>query len=298
MSVVVLLAPSAALAATTNPSITVEAEYGSVVIEGSLYTAAHHQPVGSKYAGHHVGGSMPSPCNDTNIPAIEDGTILVSHVDLDTFGGVLRALGAHELFGTEHEGFWNLAEYVDVTGPHKVLGSGAEWSNVRKLYAYWAHAKGAKWLPRDVVSDITDLVRDTRGVLAKILAGNGDLLRAGDAFRLAGEELNSASFVRLSGNVVERSSDQFVNHLYLLPRAFSPRTTARAVVALNTKTGAVTLSLEGPTFGVSCRDIAQKLWGPEAGGHDGIAGSPRERTMTAADAADAVEALNAAMEGR
>ena len=52
----VLHAPSATLAATLNPTLTVEAEYGSVVAEGSRYTAAHHQadPVAKP-------GGAPSP---------------------------------------------------------------------------------------------------------------------------------------------------------------------------------------------------------------------------------------------
>lgn len=50
----VLHAPSAALAATLTPTLTVEAEYGSVVMQGTRYTAAHHQPAGSRFAGRHL----------------------------------------------------------------------------------------------------------------------------------------------------------------------------------------------------------------------------------------------------
>lgn len=50
----------------------------------------------------------------------------------------------------------------------------------------------------------------------------------------------------------------------------------------------------GVEFEVSSRaTILQDLWGPEAGGHDGIAGSPRERRMTEDDLEAAVTALAA-----
>jgi hypothetical protein len=84
----------------------VEAEYGSVVIEGTVYTAAHHQPSGPYVGDHVVPGGRPAPCNDTAIPPVawdvEGGPVaLVSHLDLDTVGGLLRAVAdtrSRELF--------------------------------------------------------------------------------------------------------------------------------------------------------------------------------------------------------
>lgn len=48
-----------------------------------------------------------------------------------------------------------------------------------------------------------------------------------------------------------------------------------------------------PVPGVSCSELVQELWGPEAGGRDTIAGSPRGRAMTLADANKAVIRLQA-----
>lgn len=291
---VVLLAPSAALAATINPHVTVEAEYGSVVIEGSVYTAAHHQPSGP-YAGRHtVEGGRPSPCNDPAIPVVQDGVILVSHVDLDTFGGCLRALGHADLFAEGYQSFWSLAEFVDTHGAHRLDEAEAAREDVRRLCAYWAWAQGVRRLPRDTVSDITDIVADTAASLRRIFEGDEELMRAGEVFQAEGAALNRASFVGVRRAVIERSSDRFVNHLYTAPDG----EVLPAVVAFNTKTGSVTLSLADPMAGVSCREIAQALWGPEAGGHDGIAGSPRERAMAAEDVQAAIDLLNAYIEGR
>jgi hypothetical protein len=68
-----------------------------------------------------------------------------------------------------------------------------------------------------------------------------------------------------------------------------------AVVAHNKHVGTITVSLESPIPGVSCRDVVQKLWGELAGGHAGIAGSPRGQVMDEFDVDTAVLQLEAAI---
>ena len=48
-----------------------------------------------------------------------------------------------------------------------------------------------------------------------------------------------------------------------------------ATVSLNTKFRAVTIAFEDGGKCHSAKEIVQELWGPEAGGHAGIGGSPR-----------------------
>jgi len=290
----ILLAPSAALAEGLLPVLTVEAEYGSTVVEGSRYTAAHHQPEGP-YAGRHiVAGGRPSPCNDDAIPVVEEGVVLVSHVDLDTLGGVWRSQGRNGLF-LRYASFWDLAEYVDTRGPHKLGGAGADEVDLARLYAFWAFAKTMPRFPRDSVTDITDTVNEAALVMAGILEGDEALLAAGEAFRAAEEQLNEKTFSEFcfeSGLLVREAHEasQFVNHLYRMPTSFGPEV-ARAVVCLNHATGSITLSLADPIPGLSCRQVVQDLWGPQAGGHDGIAGSPRGRVMTKDDLSAAIAYL-------
>jgi hypothetical protein len=71
---------------------------------------------------------------------------------------------------------------------------------------------------------------------------------------------------------------------------------ARAIVAWNPEAGTVTVSLESSVSGVSCRDIVQALWGPLAGGHAGIAGSPRGMAMTDEQFTTCIWAVQAAFE--
>jgi hypothetical protein len=299
----VLHTSDAALAANLSPLLSVEAEYGSVVVEGSEYTAAHHQPSGP-YAGDHiVAGGRPAPCNDTDIPwlSAREGVVLVSHLDLDTVGGVLRAYG-HTAFVFNPEwakGFWQLAAFVDTNGPHKRHLAGASEEDLARLDAWWAWmGANVPRLPREGVTDVTDLVAEAcYEALCNILTGAAHVMDAGQQFREAGDALNAQSFVehRPSGVLVRRSPTQrdFVNHLYTSPEGV----VARAVVALNPEGGSVTVSLESPIAGVSCRAIVQGLWGPLAGGHDGIAGSPRGQVMTEADVAAVVTALEEALLG-
>lgn len=285
----VLHIPTADLARGLNkpPAVTVEAEYGDFVLEGWSYTAAHHQRTGP-YAGRHLPGraasGRPSPCNDEAIPVVSAGDIAISHIDLDTIGGVLRALGGWgRLFALRE--FWALAEFVDVTGPHRLP---VDHPYRREIHAVWAWLQNNRpQLARDQVMDVKAFMVCAGWALDGILLDRQpDLIRAGDALAAETEALNSSSLLGGIEDVLIRKSDRFVNHLYRYdePGFEGPTNSiARAVVALNTTMGSITVSFESPIAGVSAREIVQRLWGPDAGGHDGIAGSPRGRVMTEDD---------------
>lgn len=253
-----------------STSATVEAEYGERCVPGTVVTLAHH---GSR-------SQNPAPCLASN--GIGEGVNVVglSHVDLDSLGGCLAILGQKP----ESESFWQLAAAVDVKGAHKLASLGASAEDLRKLYAFWSFSESNRiYPPRDgSVLDVTDKVLAFAEVISKILAGDPVLLSAGETFRQAGEKLASDSFRGQYGLVVCRESESFVNHLYTGRDVFTGRDdfSSAAVVARNSKTGSITVSLADPVPGISCRSFVQKLWGPEAGGHDGIAGSPRNVALT------------------
>ena len=253
-------------------SITIEAEYGSVVIEGSIYTAAHHQ----KGMEH-----LPAPCNDQNIPRLKEGIVLVSHVDLDTFGGCLRTLDAfYGLFDGSYKGFWNLAHFVDINGPHKLAEARASSRDLLRLYAFWAWSKAhVPRFSRDEQTDITDIVYSAGRMIQEILEGNEVWIRAGKEMMREEMRLNETTFQETRGNLIVRQTNDntgFCNHLYTDENG-KP---FKAVAAYNIDHGSITISLADPIEGVSCREVMQDLFGPEAGGHDGIAGSPREKKMS------------------
>jgi hypothetical protein len=300
----VILAPSAnlALAALLENVVvlTVEAEYGSFVAEGTKYTAAHHQASG-KYQGRHTGGSAPAPCNDPNIPVVGVGeTILLSHIDLDSVGGAIRGLGVEDLFSVDSQGFWDAAEFVDTNGAHRLAKDHQERP---KLGAWWAWLTENRPKPNHKsVSDITDFVAQCEGVLRTLLHGGEDLenlLKKGKAFLDNEETLNRESLISTVSTVSTslvialRVSDKFVNHLYALDEG-----AADAVLALNTTTGSITLSFEDGGKRFNAREIVQSIWTERdmdgnflAGGHPGIAGSPRGEFLTHKDLGVALGAL-------
>lgn len=290
--------PTADLARSLTAQVTIEAEYGSFVMEGSVYTAAHHQGSG-KYAGRHLPGlsytGMPSPCNDGNIPVLTDGVVAVSHIDLDSVGGCLRTIAEFApLFAQDFKGFWNLAEFVDVTGPHR-MDPDYVWA--RSLRAVWAWFQTNRpRFSRTEIEDCSEFIRAAGQMLQRVLIEqDSDLLAAGQAMADAEAALNDSSLMRVVDArgrlVVVREAGGFTNHLY---RLLDGRIAA-AVVARNTKMGSVTVSLADPIEGVVCRDIVQSLWGMEAGGHAGIAGSPRGQEMSTADLDACVGAVVAAL---
>lgn len=244
-------------------SVTVEAEYGDSVVEGSHGTLAHH---GSRSAN-------PAPCTFPNRlqPEWREVEVIgLSHVDLDALGGVLAVLGTKP----NYDDFWTLAAFVDTKGPHKLAQSGASEEDLARLYAFWAWSEKNKlYAPRDgSVVSAEAWVDAATIVLWRLFLNDPELIEAGAAAQEAQLELNRSSFRGISDQgVIAREAEAFTNHLYLTPGG----KVAKAVVSYNAKSKAVTISLADPIPGVSCVTVAQELWGPEAGGHAGIAGGPR-----------------------
>lgn len=273
---------TAALADSTRTA-TVEAEYGDAVVQGSILTMAHHGPRAGQKA----------PCAYQNGCADSVEVAGLSHFDLDTLGGCAAILGRKPEAAT----FWSLAEFIDLNGAHKlregIEKTGASDSDVAKLYAFWAWSRDFRVFPnRDgSVSDITPNVLDGCNMLEKIMRGDEEMLKAGATYRDAEGKLNTESFVEAKDGVVVRVSGGFTNHLYNDPDG----TAHAAVVAYTTTTGAVTVSFADAPKGKTAREIVQSLWGELAGGHAGIAGSPRDRRMSLADFVAAVEATRAAL---
>lgn len=302
----VLLAPTAELAKGVVADVSVEAEYGAIVMEGSVLTLAHHQPDGP----YSTKGGARAPCcaqaliadYATQLKAVLDRkpkvTILVSHLDLDTIGGIGRVLAvltnqAGDMIMFENYGnvkFWNIAEFVDLNGPHRVTKA-PDYNDEDEihLHAFWAHTRdrGRTRFDQDKVTDVTYYVEEALMSLNQLLVPSmipdvrDHMLKRGHEHFMEQERLDKQSLVEDRSGVLVRCHAGFVNHLY--------GADGKAVVAFNPEAGSITISLADPVPGVSCRALMQELFGPEAGGHDGIAGSPRGKRMTFEGWGDAVE---------
>lgn len=257
----------AAFEAAGISTATVEAEYGDVCVEGSWATLAHH---GSRSAN-------PVPCvlpNRQDIPA--SLLVGISHLDLDTLGGVLGLLGAKP----EAEEFWAAAARVDVEGPHMLPLITQNGVVLAQLHAFWAWSESNRLvLPRDGAAvDVTGQVFVAADALAKILGGDSTLLAEGQAWAARRAELATSTLRGVRGPVAFRVGEVFLNHLY------SPSQTA--IVGYNPTKGIITASLvDDTTHGDA--DVAQILkgfFGPEAGGRKTVGGGPRDLFISPAEA--------------
>jgi len=260
---------------------TVEAEYGDEVVEGTVATLAHH--------GTRAGN--PCPCLCDPVPAGSVGMFGVSHIDLDALGGILGLLGSRP----GPRSFWELAAYIDTRGPHKVGESGACPEDLEKLYAWWAWSESHRCAPpRDgSVADVTDYVTSATETLGRIMDDDPEMLARGEEWCARKDALNKSSFLERVNDVIVRVHVEFVNGLYVDPDGRP----SLAVVGYNPAKGGVTISLADPISGVSCAEIARMLWGPLAGGHAGIAGSPRGERLGLDDIVKARDAMVAVLWG-
>lgn len=252
-------------------SATVEAEYGDVLVRGSVLTMAHH--------GRNAG--QPAPCsypNDCWPMAEKPLAIGLSHFDLDTLGGILAINGLKP----EVPGFWELVEFFDLNGLHKLpkydAGVHNQWYPrcTSRLHAFLAwNKKNPMYAPKDgSVAEIGDYILKATEIILRICADDEILLQEGDQFRENRKALNKNTFLEFQGGVILRVGPESMNDLYVTP----DNQIAEAVVGFNTITGGITVSFaEPPPHGMNAKDIVQAIFGAEAGGHAGIAGSPRDR---------------------
>ncbi|AVF28883.1 hypothetical protein [Paenibacillus larvae] len=268
----VLLAPTWESAKQLTPEATVEAEYGEHVLEGSFVTLAHHTGDWAK---------NPAPCYTPNVPVLSAGTIVVSHIDLDTIGGIMALIGKKP----EDKGFWSAAEYIDLNGPHH----GYKFPDqLPKLQAYWAWNFSQPRAPRYTeVTDVTNVVLEHISTISRVISGDSKLLATG-------EKWASETSTKVEGCLVEENEHYRVfvtDDVFCGAAYFSPRfqKIIPTIVSMNTKFGSITISMEDGGKHASAKEIVQSLWGPEAGGHAGIAGSPRGEKMTLSDLVQAVE---------
>jgi len=259
-----------------SSTATVEAEYGDVLVSGSVLTLAHH---GAR-------SGRPCPCEMDNFPEMGIEAIGLSHFDLDTLGGVMAILGIKPM---EWE-FWQTAAFIDIQGPHKLgtlalttptVGVGTE----DLLNAFWAWSEDNRLFPpRDgSVLDCTEFFTKAAKFLQYLLKnrrldeeGHKAIIEAGREWAAIKAALDTDSFVSHDHGITIRQSAEFVNHLY--------RPDSQAVVGFNSGTGAITVSVPDIIPGFSCGEFLKAQYGPLAGGHAGIGGTPRGTVYSIEDA--------------
>ena len=292
--VTIVLAPTLALAegyaGEHYVDATVEAEYGDICIEGKKATLAHHGPRSGN----------PAPCNAEVDPLNgERTTILLSHIDLDALGGIMALTGEKP----DDKEFWKAAEYIDVNGSHHMHDLP---QNVQdKLNAFYAVEDGLREeegpVDRSSISDVTEAVAKRVSAVEIILderhPEHGKYISAGKEWV---EKIEAA--VEQQHICDTKNARVFITEgPFTAASYYSPENEKimPATVTFNKKFDAITVAFAdgGNADGdKNARKIVQSLWGKEAGGREGIAGSPRGKAMTLRDLVKAVEAVEEAVE--
>lgn len=260
-----------------NADFTIEAEYGDKRVYGNLETLAHHGDLSEN----------PAPCN-TNVNVYEGGTILISHIDLDTIGGVLAIAGEKP----NNEKFWEAAEMIDVNGGHHLRDIEDEYVR-SQLIAYYAWEDENRWQLQQMASessekamvafekviDILDIVLDKNHPEHKKFIEEA-LIRDKELFEEAESKLEyEDEYVR---GFVSDGVDCCSHYYSPSEKEYIPATVVFYETGPNIVVGFANNG-EFDNGHLSAREIVQELWGPEAGGRDGIAGSPRGQAMTLED---------------
>lgn len=274
----IILAPSYDMAKNINTEATVEAEYGDECLEGTMVTLAHHGPRSNN----------PAPCNTPDVPELPPfATVVVSHIDLDTLGGIY----ALQKKKPEDDRFWEAAEKIDVEGAHHIHELDQDIQD--KLNAYYAYNDGQPRQRYTEAIDVTKQIDNTYDVVKAIVDINDP---KHDKLIAAGKEWAQTREKEVEDQLVYENKDVRVfdtNGIFCAASYFSPNqnTICPATVTYNEKFKSITLAFEDGGKQLDAREIVQELWGPEAGGREGIAGSPRNVEMTKDDLAKLVNEL-------
>lgn len=274
----VILAPSYDMAKNINAEATVEAEYGDECLEGTMVTLAQHGPRSGN----------PAPCNTPDVPELPPfATVVVSHIDLDTLGGIYALQGRKP----EDDRFWEAAEMIDVKGVHHIHELDKDIQD--KLNAYYAYNDGQPRQRYTEAIDVTKQIDDTYNVVNAIVDINDP---EHDKLITAGKEWAQTREKEVEDQLVYENKDVRVfdtNGIFCAASYFSPNqnTICPATVTYNEKFKSITLAFEDGGKQLNAKEIVQEFWGPEAGGREGIAGSPRNVEMTKNDLAKLVNEL-------
>lgn len=261
----IILAPdytvAKAFAANNKVALTVEAEYGDEVIEGQLGTLAHH---GKRQ-------SNPAPCNWPDVPQVNNKDyILISHIDLDTVGGILAAEGIKPV----DKAFWDGAEYIDINGRHHMGKLSTNVQNqLNAVYAWMAMNPVGPY--RETI-DVSQIIEDYCFGINSIINETGILH---DLMIEFGKVWN-AKQNRIREECLVREFDSLrvfcTKGVSCAAAYYSPEKgrIIPATLTLDQVKHNITLAFEDGGKQHSAVQIMQEIFGDEAGGKDGIAGTP------------------------
>lgn len=283
------------------PDVAIETEYGETCIVGSRYTAAHHGELSENLA----------PCQDPHIPEVHDATVMLSHVDLDSILGVMATAGIRP----KDQNLLDAVAYVDVYGPQRVADLGENEQKFFNAFYAW-QLSDRKDHPSERLTDAKDITVDVERSVSAVNAITEAYEQLVSQHPLTQEqEKLIQDGIDWHDNIAKAAEEKliyedenvraFVTDGTPCSAAYESMTTGKVVpctFVLNQKFGSITLALydggidQGGKY--SAEKIMQSIFGPEAGGRSGIAGSPRGHAMTMEDFSSALVRVCDIMDGR
>ena len=286
---IVILSPTAQLATDTlslnpAPTLSVNAEYGAFVLEGTKYTSAHHQPIGSQYVGRHLDWrcGKPAPCNDTNIPVLsEDEVAIISKVDVSTVGGLMRASGKYSDLFSQHVSFWDLVEETELCGVQLLDEDHPYYFCLRGILKHFEDMK--ETYPKDRNSELSSHVETLSEYISKALQSK----ERGENFDLGVQavqedlDLNLDTFVSMTpiSLIIRKTKEEDCNHLCSDPDGIK----GVGVISYNEKWKSIKVSVSDTLSDFSCISFLRDALDRESTGNKLNAVSPHGKIYSEND---------------
>ncbi|MGN0240969.1 MAG: hypothetical protein ACI4CS_04705 [Candidatus Weimeria sp.] len=196
-------------------------------------------------------------------------------------GGVLALEGKQPA----DKEFWKAAEFIDKNGPQHLEEVPEEQKDKLNAYNYMNKKmeKEEGRVDLSKIEDITELVHERGKALSLILGKDSPEKTAViEEGRKWAKDISTA----IESCLVSENEHMRVfstNGPSCSAAYYSPnqKKVIPAIVSFNQRFNSISISFPDDSLGLSAEKIAQEMWGPGAGGHPLIAGSPRGRVMTA-----------------
>ena len=264
----VLLVPTWELAKQTLVHASVEMEYGTKVKEGLKVTLAHHV---EKYKKE-----LP-PCVREVEVLTKGSTIGISHLDLDTVGGVLALMGKKPM----DSAFWEVAGFIDENGPHHLHKYSQKIQD--QLNAYWAWSSTNMPGYDKKIQDVTSLVLKHSEALHRIIEREPIIIKRGREWR---EKLTMR--VERALSYEDDLMRVFISNGVKCTSCYYSEVMKKSVPLIleyNTHKKKITVSSNDKRF--DAEQLLKSVFGDESGGKKNgsgsIAGTPRNKVMNHKD---------------
>ncbi len=281
MEIKILMAPSIEKAREikerfNGPLATVECEYGDVVVEGAV-TLAHHA------SGWDSAPALASDniLEESGVEVVDGDYIMVSHVDLDTVFGVMNIANNMPFSEEVKKG----VNYVDCNGQHNLFKEEVSEEARRVILAYIGYASRNRCPQQE---DITEYVRE---LIQNFFTQ--DNYEAGLAL-VEGRSKAAAEYLTAAvGNVALLDQPESSNIFGLNSEYIIGGVEYDHVIVFNRKFGSITMSSKSGAKGEkNMATIMKAVFGEEAGGHKGIAGTPRGVRYSLEDATNLLDIMS------